>query len=367
VVSDLCSDLMDVRICLLSHFTRCMHACIHNQTNIDPLPSNQVAVHSEIAALPAFFTVSTTGVTRTLKAPAGGGVATTEFMSLARLQREQRLNGQLMRLHVFRRYSEWKALAIWRRAVHLRKTSTSSSSLGLRLFALNPALRHALMHVRAACLDVEQMRLQRLRPGAPLTLDELVATHEAALAGAAATLQQVWDAALAATQAACESDLRALDALMAASASGATAGGAGGGVSGPSRRVSTAAEGSPSDQGRGGGGGAADAAAGGAGRRSTLGDVAPAVAAAVGGGAASFAVQAARRSEKRRIASACWVVVVGGGLRMQAGSGACDTCQTHLSIYQTFLHLSAPAYHPLTQPSHPPMSFHQISCVCWTS
>jgi hypothetical protein len=44
---------------------------------------------------------------------------------------------------------------------------------------------------REACLDVEGLRLQRLQPGNPLTLEELGARHGAALQEAAAKLEQV--------------------------------------------------------------------------------------------------------------------------------------------------------------------------------
>lgn len=44
---------------------------------------------------------------------------------------------------------------------------------------------------REACLEVEGMRLQRLEPGVPLTLEALTSSHEKAVAGAAERLEQV--------------------------------------------------------------------------------------------------------------------------------------------------------------------------------
>jgi hypothetical protein len=44
---------------------------------------------------------------------------------------------------------------------------------------------------REACLEVEAIRLQRLEPAAPLSLDELVELHGAAAEGAVAKLEQV--------------------------------------------------------------------------------------------------------------------------------------------------------------------------------
>lgn len=49
-----------------------------------------------------------------------------------------------------RRFREWKALALWRRAVSGRRAASSGAALERRLFGLNPALRRALMHVRWA-------------------------------------------------------------------------------------------------------------------------------------------------------------------------------------------------------------------------
>jgi hypothetical protein len=51
--------------------------------------------------------------------------------------------------------------------------------------------RSAFRISRSACLEIESMRLQQLRPGAPLALDDLVAAHEAALGEAARKLDEV--------------------------------------------------------------------------------------------------------------------------------------------------------------------------------
>lgn len=72
-----------------------------------------------------------------------------------------------------------------------RKAASSSDGLAAHLLTLSPPLRAALLRVRARCLEVEALRLQRLAPGQPLTLEQLAAAHEAAAAGAAARLQQV--------------------------------------------------------------------------------------------------------------------------------------------------------------------------------
>jgi hypothetical protein len=63
------------------------------------LPVSQVATYAEVAALPVYFTASTTGVTRTVRAPATGAA---EFTGLDRFLREQQLHAKLMRLAVFR-------------------------------------------------------------------------------------------------------------------------------------------------------------------------------------------------------------------------------------------------------------------------
>jgi hypothetical protein len=65
-----------------------------------PAPK-QVADYSEVACLPAFLTVSTTGVTRTVRLPALGASA-TEFVGLAQFRREAALHANLVQLAVFR-------------------------------------------------------------------------------------------------------------------------------------------------------------------------------------------------------------------------------------------------------------------------
>lgn len=61
----------------------------------------QAATHGEVGKLPVFFTVSTTGVTRTMSLPALGTTA-TEFLTLEQFRREHRLHSKLMQLRVFR-------------------------------------------------------------------------------------------------------------------------------------------------------------------------------------------------------------------------------------------------------------------------
>lgn len=71
----------------------------HTPTNLSL--TGQVASHGELSRLRAFFTISTTGVTRTLAQPAQG-TAATEFLTLAQFRREARLHARLMQMHVFR-------------------------------------------------------------------------------------------------------------------------------------------------------------------------------------------------------------------------------------------------------------------------
>jgi hypothetical protein len=145
---------------------------------------------------------------------------------------------------------------------------------------------------------------------------------------------KVWEAALAATQSACEANLAALDARMAASGEQCTAG-----------RRASAADGS---EGGGGSGGVRGRAS----RRETRATVDSGAADAhpgAGAAAASFALQAARRGEKRRIARGWHTRLCAGGVGMTACArkmlpalplckqrAAIEKCTTHPALATRF-------------------------------
>eukprot|EP00879_Flechtneria_rotunda_P011718 GHRR01012239.1.p1 GENE.GHRR01012239.1~~GHRR01012239.1.p1 ORF type:complete len:1535 (+),score=570.67 GHRR01012239.1:286-4605(+) len=220
-----------------------------------------------------------------------------EFVPLEVWYREFVLHQQLAKLPLFRQYRRWKALAVWRKAVHSIKFKGSADYLVKNLFMLQPVLQEAFLSVRASCLEVERQQLACTVPGQPSTLQQFTEQHAACLQDIQQQLQAVCTEAANTAQSACERSLAALQQQLtgpstAAATAAAAARRSSAGGSENHRRLSTG--GGDSDRKAGNNTSTASAA-----RQVLPGAALEGVHLAND----SFALQAAKRTEKRRLSS----------------------------------------------------------------
>ncbi|KAG7383179.1 hypothetical protein PHYPSEUDO_003966 [Phytophthora pseudosyringae] len=119
---------------------------------VDSNPYNlEVTTHSKINPKD-YYTVSRLGITHFAS-------DVVEFQPLQKFERENYIYSLLVKLPFFKKYRIWKGFTIWKQALSARKRVDAYVSLNNSLFILLPHLREALLQLRQACLDLQEVRL----------------------------------------------------------------------------------------------------------------------------------------------------------------------------------------------------------------
>jgi hypothetical protein len=115
----------------------------------------QVVEHANIEP-GDYFTLSCSGITHFVGAD-------SDFTPLEQWEREYALFHRMRRIPFFAKYRKWKTFTVWKKNVKSGKVRASSATLRATLFLFVPALRDALLRIKALCCVVATLRLLEVK------------------------------------------------------------------------------------------------------------------------------------------------------------------------------------------------------------
>jgi hypothetical protein len=71
----------------------------------------------------------------------------------------------LRQLSVFKQYTLWKCMRLWRNAVRRTHVAAAKKVLKARLYFMHDTLRTPLLRLHKLCLEAADIRLHCLKPG----------------------------------------------------------------------------------------------------------------------------------------------------------------------------------------------------------